>query len=548
MRKKLLIAMAILTAGSLVTACGNKNTNVSDTVSVTTEQAETADSTVSTDLTQAKAGSEKEYQDAVQIVLSDDGITVDGSAASEDESSAVYIANDIIYYEDRDTYDSGNAYGEGTDKDKHDASEAAAHTVVHITQPGTYYLTGTLSLGQIFVDAGEAVTDQVTLILDGVDITCTVAPAVMFYNVYECDADASEETASYEVDTSNAGAKVIIADGSVNNVSGSYVARIYKDNADKKKKHKYDGAFYSKMSMEISGGEKGDGVLNITAENEGLDTELHLTINGGIINILSADDGINVNEDGISVCTINGGTLNIQSTNGSEGDGIDSNGWIVINGGTIVSSANRTSQDAGIDSDMGIYINGGTVIASGNMYDEVEADSAADFMVLQFSDNLDGLIVITDENDNPVVSFDRLTGYTYAVISSEKISEGTYHVYSGGTLTQKDGVLSYEKGTQLAYTGNAAGGGMKPDMGGDFKGEQSEMQRNFEGGMKPDMGGDFKGERPEMPSMEEGASMPDDRKDFGGRGGANQNEISGEKQTDFVINAGANFFSGITAE
>lgn len=49
---------------------------------------------------------------------------------------------------------------------------------------------------------------------------------------------------------------------------------------DSEKLHKYDGAFYSKMSMNVDGGEAGTGVLNITADNEGLDTELHLTING----------------------------------------------------------------------------------------------------------------------------------------------------------------------------------------------------------------------------------------------------------------------------
>ena len=50
----------------------------------------------------------------VRIVLSDTGITVDGAAASEDADAAVYLSHDIIYYEDRDAYDSGNPYGEGT--------------------------------------------------------------------------------------------------------------------------------------------------------------------------------------------------------------------------------------------------------------------------------------------------------------------------------------------------------------------------------------------------------------------------------------------------
>ena len=55
----------------------------------------------------------------------------------------------------------------------------------------------------------------------------------------------------------------------------------------------------------------GPGSLELTADNEGLDTELHLTINGGDITIYSGNDGINTNEDGVSVTTINDGSLTI---------------------------------------------------------------------------------------------------------------------------------------------------------------------------------------------------------------------------------------------
>ena len=232
------------------------------------------------------------FPDATSIVLSDDGVTVDGEAAPTDETAAVYTAHDIVYYEAGRDF----TYGEGTEADEHTAEEAAAHTVVHITQPGTYAVSGTLSAGQIAVDLGEDAEDDlsavVTLILNGVDITCTVAPAVIFYSVYECGS--TDEDAAATVDTSAAGANVLIADGTVNNVTGSYVARIYEPDsvvlsedgtevADSSKLHKYDGAFYSKMSMNVGGGEDGSGVLNITADNEGLDTELHLTINGGTV-------------------------------------------------------------------------------------------------------------------------------------------------------------------------------------------------------------------------------------------------------------------------
>lgn len=110
--------------------------------------------------------------------------------------------------------------------------------------------------------------------------------------------------------------------------------------------------------MNVSGGNKGNGILNIKAENEGLDSELHLTINGGIINITAGNDGINTNEDNVSVTTVNGGTLNILCDGGTgQGDGIDSNGWLIINGGTVIAQACSTGGDAGIDSDKGIYIN-----------------------------------------------------------------------------------------------------------------------------------------------------------------------------------------------
>ena len=117
--------------------------------------------------------------DATKIQLSDSKITVDGAAISTDSDQAVYAAHDIVYYEDGKDF----TYGEGTEADAHSQEEAQAHTVVHITQPGTYSLSGTLSAGQIAVDLGEDAAEDsgavVTLILDGVDITCTVAPAVI---------------------------------------------------------------------------------------------------------------------------------------------------------------------------------------------------------------------------------------------------------------------------------------------------------------------------------------------------------------------------------
>ena len=226
-----------------------------------------------------------------------------------DTDAAAYIAHDFYYYPELPTdgfkrvnydgeqewvyyytaqeysdYISANlpVMGNGVPTGMmHSEEEAYENAVLHITQAGTYILEGEWH-GQIWIDLGD--TDdtfadesaKVTIILNGVDVTCTVAPALVFYSVYECDNTwEDQDNWSYDVDTSNAGANVIIADGTVNNFTGENVYRMlkttYKSGQEgksipvQKKMRKTDGAFYSYVSMNIDGGEKGTGILNITA-------------------------------------------------------------------------------------------------------------------------------------------------------------------------------------------------------------------------------------------------------------------------------------------
>ena len=477
----------------------------------------------------------------VSIQLSDNGITVDGEKASSDDTDAVYVAHDIVFYLEGQ----GIAYGEGTEEDAHSQAEADAHTVVHISQPGTYVLSGTLSAGQVAVDLGEDAEEDpdavVTLILNGVDITCSVAPAVIFYNVYECGS-ADAETAVKDVDTSAAGANVILADGTVNNIAGSYVARIYKPDSvelsedgsevvDSKKLHKYDGAFYSKMSMNVDGEAEGTGVLNIFAENEGLDSELHLTVNGGAINILSGNDGINTNEDGVSVTTVNGGTMTIEVDGATgEGDGIDSNGWLVINGGTVIAAACGDSQDAGIDSDIGIYINGGTVVASGNMYDRIE-DGGQNYVVFSFAERQQGGTTYTleDVGSMPVGTYTPANDFTYLVISDANMSAANYRLLQ--EETPLSGIVS---DGEMGRGG--MGGGPRPNGEAQPPEEAPDQERPQPGkdGMAVDPSGKDHPEDGVRPQRPEG---------FGGMPGAMQ--ADGERVTAFAVTDGGNFITQV---
>ena len=475
------------------------------------------------------------WDDAVTIELSDEKIRVtEGHISAWTElpligddyagmhNDKVMITNDIVYYEDGHDF----TYGEGEEGDAHCAEEAAAHTVVTITQPGAYILKGKLSAGQIAVDLGEDAKDDpdavVDLYLDGVDITCTVAPAIIFYNVYEC---GDKDNPTKDVDTTAAGANVWLMDFSENFVNGSYVARIYKPESvvlnedgteveEAKKLHKYDGAFYSKMSMNIGTpeGGNGSGILRIDAENEGLDSEMHLTINGGYIFIQSGNDGINTNEDGVSVTTINDGDVFIMVTGETgEGDGIDSNGWLVINGGTVEAIACSNSADAGIDSDMGIHIGAGAnVIATGHMLDRIESADQT-YVVFRFSQTQSGKewLKLRSANGTDVLTVAPQNDYSVLLYSGNGYKEGDYTLWSGDT--------------QLGHSGAQGGIGGRPGDMQPPEGFNPETMQPpvWNDGFMPE-----RGERPEMPEGFDPANLPNmpvDMPQHGGRPGGNRN-------------------------
>ena len=127
-----------------------------------------------------------------------------------------------------------------------------------------------------------------------------------------------------------------------------------------------DDAVHSDAAVTIQ-----DGILQIPYCYEGIEG-LSVTVNGGSLDITSADDGINAaggadssgfggarpgqeqfSASSDSSITINGGEIVIVST----GDSVDSNGALTINGGTLNLTCNGSGNTA-IDCD-GTYANNG---------------------------------------------------------------------------------------------------------------------------------------------------------------------------------------------
>ena len=563
---KKLLAMA-LAAMMLLSACGQtvQPESTTETTEGPTFPAPTA-APVADEILRDITG------EIVDILLDGQNITITGNG------DGVYTSRDIVYYEDRTIYESGNPYGEGEAWERHTAAEAAEHLVVNITAPGNYRISGKLDKGQIRIDLGEDAYDNpnavVNLILNGTEVTCTVAPAILFRNVYECDGNWSTDTATPDVDTTAAGANLILAENTVNAVNGSHVAKVYKDKEGEKKLVKQDGAVYSYMSMNVYG----PGALDITADNEGLDTELHLTIFGGSITIRSGNDGINTNEDGVSVTAIHGGNLRIMAGLDKEGDGIDSNGYLVIYGGTVVSAAHPAA-DAGLDSDLGSFIHGGTVLALGSSMDWAESESGQVTMNLQFAlQQSAGSSIVIARRDGTVMfaydpAMDEILGentrtYQGAIISCPHFIVGdSYEVFVGATVSGQEtsgiyditSVIGFSGGRQMAYTGTdvmRGPGGFMPGAGGQRPDGNFEMPEGMDPGQMPQGNrnpgqGDWtvpEGDwtMPEGDWNTPGGQMPGGPMPGGNFGGFGSMGTQGEPQTLFLMQDKVNFFSGLT--
>lgn len=293
-----------------------------------------------------------------------------------------------------------------------------------ISEPGTYVLSGKYR-SQVKVTLPNETDGTVTLILNGTNISNPLGPGILFTKVHEIDLEehSEENPITYEkaikFNFTDAGAKLIIADDSENMVVGNH-------------SDKFDGAVHSKMSMTVNGGKKGNGRLTIWGNCtgcEGLDSDKHLEINGGILNIAAGDDGINASEEFGSAAIINGGKIFVNAGSFAErGDGVDANGILIINGGELTVSANAYV-DAGLEGEKGIILNGGKVVSVGCGNHAADLESGQNTMNLYFDFLIEpeSVLTIEDNEGNVLVNFcPAKAGYI----------EGTQlHQYSEATIT-----------------------------------------------------------------------------------------------------------------
>lgn len=355
-----------------------------------------------------------------RVSLSDYEITVNGEKIGTDTSSSIYMSSKM------------NNGGTSSDAI---SSNVEIDNIININAAGTYEFSGTLSDGQISINANN-ISSDVRIILNNANITCENAPAIFVYS-----KNVENEECKVTIESKS---------GTINNISGGkikqsvedwedqdnilyYIDKGYDDDKQYYERYKYDGAISSDISLVFEGTE----TLNVSSSSkEGIESKMNITINEGTYNIQSLDDGINACTENKSIITINGGTVIVNILDeADEGDGIDSNGYLYINGGTVYAFAHPGS-DNGLDSDLGTYINGGTVLSTGSMYEEFKTSNNTPIVQVNLSNEVseNESIVIVDENNNAVFAFKTDRKISTFAYSSSDLSNKTYSVYTGTSV------------------------------------------------------------------------------------------------------------------
>ncbi|MFV0479158.1 MAG: carbohydrate-binding domain-containing protein [Anaerorhabdus sp.] len=253
-----------------------------------------------------------------------------------------------------------------------------------------------------------------------------------------------------------------------------------------------DDAIHSNNSVEINGGEftinavddaihadvnlvVNAGDINIESSYEGIEADV-IVINGGSIELVSTDDGINAAtagdtstggqfmSSGTSTITINGGETIVHAG----GDGVDANGSILMTEGSLFVYGPTDGANGSLDYDSTFNVDGGEFFAAGSSMMAMSASttSAQNFLSIGLSQSYSAQSTIQILVDGAeVLSTTATTDFQLVQFSSDGVKTGSSYQVLINDEEVATGTIS-EGVTQVGSAPSGMGGGMGGNGGG----------------------------------------------------------------------------------
>lgn len=230
-----------------------------------------------------------------------------------------------------------------------------------------------------------------------------------------------------------------------------------------------DDGVHADDSLIINGGN-----FDIKKSYEGMEATV-ITVNGGKINIVASDDGLNAagGNDGSSIGGRPGqnpfesnSSASINITNGeitidASGDGIDSNGSVAISGGVTYVNGPTNSGNGAFDYDTTAIISGGKIVLVGSsgMAQGFSQNSTQPSILYSLPYYYQGgtKVAVSDKKGNELFGFITTKQFNNVVISCEGLTVGNDYIL---TIGQDEFEISL---TSVTYSKGSSGmDSMKP--------------------------------------------------------------------------------------
>ncbi len=455
MKRKILTA-AIITALMLssLTACGGDN--VSLPTGSDTAQSSTTETESSTETSATESNTESS--------------TPETSTPPENTAPAVDVIADGMFT-DRDmrtTYEGALTVELADNNIKTTANGVAVNgNTVTIAREGVYLFRGSLSDGQIIVEAGSK--DKVQIVLDNAGITKNGGAAIQVKSADKVFITTKEGTQNSLSSKGNFGVSTDNVDGTV----FSKVDVVLNGAGSLKVESETAHAVVTKDNLKVA-----NGTYEIKSAKQGLSGKDSIRIAGGNITIDSGKDALhseNTEDTAKGYIYIAGGNIKLNSAT----DSVDASGKIDIKGGTLdITSGGGADNKASQDSCKGIKADGVITVSGGNINMNCLDDAihgAADV-------NVSGGAVEIKTGDDAIHS-DLAVNISGGTINGTDCYEGI----EGLTITISGGdtrVVTSDDGLNAAggNDGSGMGGGFNPDKFGGGMGNNPNAGITVTGG------------------------------------------------------------------